>query len=52
MRTHPDIGLVIGDLLHLARFWLCNYIGGGGAVRWEAQDKLPPTCLSTGLAIK
>ena len=24
MRTHPDIGLVIGDLLQLARFWLCT----------------------------
>ena len=24
MRTHPDIGLVIADLLQLARFWLCN----------------------------
>ncbi len=23
MRTHPDIGLVIGDLLRIARFWLC-----------------------------
>ena len=23
MRTHPDIGLVVGDLLQLARFWLC-----------------------------
>ena len=23
MRTHPDIGLVIADLLQLARFWLC-----------------------------
>ncbi len=23
MRTHPDIGLVIGDLLQFARFWLC-----------------------------
>ena len=22
-RTHPDIDLVIGDLLQLARFWLC-----------------------------
>ncbi len=26
MRTHPDIGLVIGDLLQLARFWLCTRI--------------------------
>ena len=26
MRTHPDIGLVIGDLLPLARFWLCNVL--------------------------
>ncbi len=25
MRTHPDVGLVIGDLLQLARFWLCIY---------------------------
>ena len=24
MRTHPDIGLVIADLLQLVRFWLCN----------------------------
>ncbi len=24
MRTHPDIGLVIADLLQLARFWLCR----------------------------
>ncbi len=24
MRTHPDIGLVIADLLQLARFWLCS----------------------------
>ena len=24
MRTHPDIGWFIADLLHLARFWLCN----------------------------
>ena len=24
MRMHPDIGLVIGDLLQLARFWLCR----------------------------
>ena len=24
MRTHPDIGLVIADLLQLARFWLCT----------------------------
>ena len=24
MRTHPDIGLVIADLLRLAHFWLCN----------------------------
>ena len=24
MRTRPDIGLVIGDLLQLARFWLCS----------------------------
>ena len=24
MRTHPDIGLAIGDLLQLARFWLCK----------------------------
>ena len=23
MRTHPDIGLVMADLLQLARFWLC-----------------------------
>ena len=23
MRTHPDIGLVIADLLQHARFWLC-----------------------------
>ena len=23
MRTHPDIGLMITDLLQLARFWLC-----------------------------
>ena len=23
MRTHPDIGLVIADLLQLARFLLC-----------------------------
>ncbi len=23
MRTYPDIGLVTGDLLQLARFWLC-----------------------------
>ena len=28
MRTHPDIGLVIRDLLRLARFWLCNDSGG------------------------
>ena len=25
MRTHPDIGLVIADLLQLARFWLCIF---------------------------
>jgi hypothetical protein len=24
MRTHPDVSLVIGDLLQLARFWLCG----------------------------
>ncbi len=24
MRTHPDIGLVIADVLQLARFWLCR----------------------------
>ena len=24
MRTHPHIGLVIADLLQLARFWLCT----------------------------
>ena len=24
MRTHRDSSLVIGDLLQLARFWLCN----------------------------
>ena len=24
MRTHPDIGLAIADLLQLARFWLCT----------------------------
>ena len=24
MRTHPDIGLVIGNLLQLVRFWLCT----------------------------
>ena len=24
MRTHSDIGLVIADLLQLARFWLCS----------------------------
>ena len=24
MRTHSDIGLVIADLLQLARFWLCT----------------------------
>ena len=24
MRTHSDIGLVIADLLHPARFWLCS----------------------------
>ena len=24
MRTHPDIGFVIADLLQLARFWLCS----------------------------
>ncbi len=23
MQTHPNIGLVVADLLHLARFWLC-----------------------------
>ena len=26
MRTHPDIGLVIADLLQLSRFWLCSQI--------------------------
>ena len=26
MRTHPDIGLLIGDLLQLACFWLCCQI--------------------------
>ncbi len=26
MRTHPVFGLVIGELLQLARFWLCVYI--------------------------
>ena len=25
MRMHPDIGLVIADLLQLARFWLCKH---------------------------
>ncbi len=24
MRTHPHVGLVIADLLQLARFWLCT----------------------------
>ena len=24
MRTHPDTGLMIADLLQLARFWLCR----------------------------
>ncbi len=26
MRTHPDNGLVIADLLQLARFWLCMIV--------------------------
>ncbi len=29
MRTHPDIGLVIADLLQLVRFWLCRTLRGG-----------------------
>ncbi len=30
MRTHPDIGLVTGDLLQLARFWLCRALANQG----------------------
>ena len=26
MRTHPDIGVAIADLLQLARFWLCTML--------------------------
>ena len=36
MQTHPDISLVIGDLLQLARFWLCS----------DSMNIPPPTILT------
>ncbi len=46
MRTHPDIGLVIADLLQLARFWLCM-------VRAECAFRLSvPFIFATGVSCK
>ena len=48
MRTHSHIGFGIGDLLQLARFWLCNAPilrrgGGGGELHSTAIYTLPFT---------